>query len=113
MKLQQLRYIVEIQRQGLNVSEAAETLYTSQSGISKQVKLLEEELGISIFERSGKRFTAVTEPGKVVLRIAERILRGQRGTAAVQHAEGARIHFGETIERTIEIPVYREDWNDE
>jgi len=42
-----------------------------------------------------------------------RILRGQRGTAAVQHAEGARIHFGETIERTIEIPVYREDWNDE
>lgn len=42
-----------------------------------------------------------------------RIVRGQRGTAAVQHAEGARIHFGETIERTIEIPVYREDWNDE
>ena len=40
MKLQQLRYIVEIQRQGLNVSEAAETLYTSQPGISKQVKLL-------------------------------------------------------------------------
>ena len=74
MKLQQLRYIVEIQRQGLNVSEAAETLYTSQPGISKQVKLLEEELGISIFERSGKRFTAVTEPGKVVLEIAERIL---------------------------------------
>ena len=75
MKLQQLRYIVEIQRQGLNVSEAAETLYTSQPGISKQVKLLEDELGIAIFERSGKRFTGVTEPGKVVLSIAERILR--------------------------------------
>ncbi|MGE5470847.1 MAG: CysB family HTH-type transcriptional regulator [Bacteroidota bacterium] len=75
MKLQQLRYIVEIQRQGLNVSEAAETLYTSQPGISKQVKLLEEELGIAIFERSGKRFTGVTEPGKTVLAIAERILR--------------------------------------
>ena len=75
MKLQQLRYIVEIQRQGLNVSEAAETLFTSQPGISKQVKLLEDELGISIFERSGKRFTGVTEPGKVVLTIAERILR--------------------------------------
>ena len=75
MKLQQLRYIVEIQRQGLNVSEAAETLFTSQPGISKQVKLLEDELGISIFERSGKRFTGVTEPGKVVLNIAERILR--------------------------------------
>jgi len=75
MKLQQLRYIVEIQRQGLNVSEAAESLYTSQPGISKQVKLLEDELGIAIFERSGKRFTGVTEPGKVVLAIAERILR--------------------------------------
>ncbi|MFN4325556.1 MAG: CysB family HTH-type transcriptional regulator [Azonexus sp.] len=75
MKLQQLRYIVEIQRQGLNVSEAAETLFTSQPGISKQVKLLEDELGIAIFERSGKRFTGVTEPGKVVLGIAERILR--------------------------------------
>ena len=75
MKLQQLRYIVEIQRQGLNVSEAAESLFTSQPGISKQVKLLEEELGIAIFERSGKRFTAVTEPGRVVLAIAEKILR--------------------------------------
>ena len=75
MKLQQLRYIVEIQRQGLNVSEAAETLYTSQPGISKQVKLLEDELGVAIFERSGKRFTGVTEPGRVVMVIAERILR--------------------------------------
>ena len=75
MKLQQLRYIVEIQRQGLNVSEAAETLFTSQPGISKQVKFLENELGVAIFERSGKRFTGVTEPGKVVLEIAERILR--------------------------------------
>ncbi len=75
MKLQQLRYIVEIQRQGLNVSEAAEALYTSQPGISKQVKLLEDELGVAIFERSGKRFTGVSEAGKAVLEIAERILR--------------------------------------
>lgn len=75
MKLQQLRYIVEIQRQGLNVSEAAESLYTSQPGISKQVKLLEDELGVAIFERSGKRFTGITEPGKSVLSIAEKILR--------------------------------------
>jgi len=75
MKLQQLRYIVEIRRQGLNVSEAAEALYTSQPGISKQVKLLEDELGVAIFERAGKRFTGLTEPGKTVLAIAERILR--------------------------------------
>lgn len=90
MKLQQLRYIVEIQRQGLNVSEAAESLYTSQPGISKQVKLLEDELGIAIFERSGKRFTAITEPGKVVLGIAERILRESDNLkrAAAEYATG-------------------------
>ena len=75
MKLQQLRYVVEIQRQGLNVSEAAEVLYTSQPGISKQVRLLEDELGVQIFERAGKRFTGMTEPGRIVLEIAERILR--------------------------------------
>ena len=75
MKLQQLRYIVEIERRGLNVSEAAESLFTSQPGISKQVRMLEDELGIVIFERSGKRFTGVTEPGRIVLSIAERMLR--------------------------------------
>ncbi len=75
MKLQQLRYIVEIERQGLNVSEAAEALYTSQPGVSKQIRMLEDELGIAIFERSGKRFTGVTEPGRVAIDIAQRILR--------------------------------------
>ena len=75
MKLQQLRYLVEVARQGLNVSEAAEALYTSQPGISKQVKLLEEELGIVVFERSGKRLTGITEPGQAVLDISTRILR--------------------------------------
>ncbi|MBL8396407.1 MAG: HTH-type transcriptional regulator CysB [Candidatus Accumulibacter sp.] len=75
MKLQQLRYLVEVARRGLNVSEAAEALYTSQPGISKQIRLLEEELGVTVFERGGKRLTAITEPGRVVLEIAERILR--------------------------------------
>ena len=75
MKLQQLRYLVEVARSNLNVSEAAEVLYTSQPGVSKQIKLLEDELGVVVFERSGKRLTAVTEPGKRVLEIAERILR--------------------------------------
>ena len=64
MKLQQLRYLVEVERRGLNVSEAAEALFTSQPGISKQISLLEEELGVTIFERSGKRLTGVTEPGR-------------------------------------------------
>ena len=75
MKLQQLRFLVEVQRQGLNVSGAAETLFTSQPGISKQIKLLEDELGVIIFERNGKRLTGVTEAGRRVLEIAERMLR--------------------------------------
>ena len=74
MKLQQLRYAVEVARQGLNVSSAAEALHTSQPGVSKQIRLLEEELGVEIFERHGKRVVAVTEPGRAVLAIAERIL---------------------------------------
>lgn len=75
MKLQQLRYLVEIERQGLNVSAAAAALFTSQPGISKQIRLLEEELGITIFERSGKRLTGVTAPGHVVIEMARKILR--------------------------------------
>ncbi|MGH8765889.1 MAG: HTH-type transcriptional regulator CysB [Burkholderiales bacterium] len=74
MKLQQLRYACEVARQGLNVSLAAEALHTSQPGISKQVKGLEEELGVEIFARHGKRMASVTEAGKTVLAIAERIL---------------------------------------
>lgn len=75
MKLQQLRYLVEIANHGLNVSEAAEALFTSQPGVSKQVKLIEEELGVPVFERSGKRFVGVTAPGEVILGIARRILQ--------------------------------------
>lgn len=75
MKLQQLRYALEVYRHNLNVSEAAEALFTSQPGISKQIRLLEEELGLQIFIRSGKRVVSVSQPGQSVLEIAERILR--------------------------------------
>src|SRR6266513_1330968 len=74
MKLQQLRYLTEVARRGLNVSEAAEVLHTSQPGVSKQIRALEEELGIQVFVRHGKRLVEVTEPGKAVIAIAERIL---------------------------------------
>jgi LysR family cys regulon transcriptional activator len=74
MNLQQLRFLNEIVRNNLNISDAASALYTSQPGVSKQIKLLEEELGIDIFVRNGKRIIAVTEPGKAVLGIAQRIL---------------------------------------
>ncbi|MEY4729823.1 MAG: HTH-type transcriptional regulator CysB, partial [Pseudomonadota bacterium] len=67
MKLQQLKYALEIQRQNLNLSSAAEALHTSQPGISKQIKLLEDELGVDIFVRNGKRVVDVTEAGKQIL----------------------------------------------
>ena len=75
MKLHQMRYIREVFRQNLNVSAAAEALHTSQPGVSKQIQLLEEELGLQIFHRSGKRLTGVTEPGRIILDMAERMLR--------------------------------------
>ena len=75
MKLQQLRYLREVERQGLNLSAAAQQLHTSQPGISKQIKLLEDELGVAIFVRNGKRVTAITPPGKAILAIAQRILQ--------------------------------------
>jgi len=75
MKLHQMRYIREVARQGLNVSLAAEVLHTSQPGVSKQIQLLEDELGLQIFHRSGKRLTGITEPGQIILGMAERMLR--------------------------------------
>jgi len=74
MKLQQLRYVCEVARRGLSVSAAAEALHTSQPGVSKRIRELEAELGVEIFVRSGKRVTALTEPGRAVLAIAERML---------------------------------------
>ncbi len=75
MKLQQLRYICEVARQGLNLSVAADKLFTSQPGVSKQIRLLEDELGVEIFVRHGKRIVEITPPGRDIIRVAERMLR--------------------------------------
>ena len=75
MKLQQLRYIWEVSRNGLNVSATAQALYTSQPGISKQIRLLEDELGVEIFARSGKHLTRVTAAGERIIKTAGEILR--------------------------------------
>ncbi|MGF1742097.1 HTH-type transcriptional regulator CysB [Vibrio profundum] len=83
MKLQQLKYIVEVLNHNLNVSATAESLYTSQPGISKQVRLLEDELGIQIFERSGKHLTQVTTAGEDIIRISQEILSRVDGIKAV------------------------------
>jgi DNA-binding transcriptional LysR family regulator len=74
MKLQQLRYVREAVRQKLNLTEAANKLSTSQPGVSKQIKELEDELGVEIFVRRGKRLVSLTEPGKLVVNVVERIL---------------------------------------
>jgi len=67
MKLQQLRYIWEVAQNQLNISHTADKLFTSQPGISKQIRLLEEELGVQIFSRNGKQLQQVTPAGEKIL----------------------------------------------
>ncbi len=75
MTLKQLKFLLGIADSGLNITAAAERLYTSQPGISKQLKQLEEELGAQLFVRKGKALTGVTPAGEEVIQRARRILR--------------------------------------
>jgi len=83
MKIHQLRYLTEIAAQGLNFSNAAASLHTSQPGISKQIRLLEEELGVDLFIRNGSRIVELTEPGQKIVEIAKQILRQMDDVKAV------------------------------
>ncbi len=74
MNFQQLRSVRETVRRGFNLTEVANALFTSQPGVSRQIRELEEELGIVIFERNGKRLTGMTDPGKGILKIIDRLL---------------------------------------
>ncbi|MBC7954706.1 MAG: CysB family HTH-type transcriptional regulator [Cytophagales bacterium] len=74
MNFQQLRSVREALRCGFNLTEVAGVLHTSQPGISRQIRELEEELGVEIFVRAGKRLTGLTPPGEAVLPIVERLL---------------------------------------
>jgi LysR family transcriptional regulator, cys regulon transcriptional activator len=74
MNFQQLRIIRETVRRDYNLTEVANSLYTSQSGVSKHIKELEAELGVELFYRKGKRLLGMTEPGKEMLRYVERML---------------------------------------
>ncbi len=78
MNFQQLRSVREAVRQGFNLTLAADVLHTSQPGVSRQIRELEDELGIAIFERAGKRLTGLTPPGETVLPIVERLLHEAR-----------------------------------
>ncbi|MFM2009198.1 MAG: hypothetical protein RIR02_1148 [Pseudomonadota bacterium] len=79
MNLHQFRFVREAVRQNFNLTEAAKALYTSQPGVSKAIIELEEELGIDIFSRHGKRIRGLTEPGKQVLKSVETILQELEG----------------------------------
>lgn len=74
MNFQQLRIVRETVRQNFNLTEVAEALFTSQPGVSKHIKDLEDELGVELFNRKGKRLTGLTEPGKELIGIVERLL---------------------------------------
>ena len=75
MKLHQLRYLAAVAQSGLNITAAAEKLHTSQPGVSKQIKLLEDELGFQVFVRDGRNLTRITPAGQQVVERATRILR--------------------------------------
>ncbi|HXD05823.1 MAG TPA: CysB family HTH-type transcriptional regulator [Burkholderiaceae bacterium] len=74
MNFQQLRSVREAVRRGFNLTEVAHALHTSQPGVSRQIRELEDELGIELFVRAGKRLTGLTPPGEAVLPIVERLL---------------------------------------
>lgn len=75
MKLQQLRCIYEVINNDFNISNAAKAIHTSQPGVSKQIQLFEQELGVQIFQRHGKRLMGLTDPGALVYKSIEKILR--------------------------------------
>jgi LysR family cys regulon transcriptional activator len=75
MNFQQLRSVREAVRQGFNLTVVAEVLHTSQPGVSRQIRELEDELGVEIFHRAGKRLTGLTPPGAALLPIVERLLQ--------------------------------------
>lgn len=114
MKLQQLRYIYEVVQHDLNVSATAESLFTSQPGVSKQIRLLEDELGLEIFERNGKHLVAVSPAGKEILSIAERVLGDVENIRRVaqEHTDPRRgslsIATTHTQARYVLPPVIRE-----
>src|SRR3954467_11901021 len=74
MNFQQLRYVREAVRRNFNLTDVATALFTTQPGVSRAIKDLEDELGVEIFVRRGKRLLGLTEPGKALIEVIERVL---------------------------------------
>ena len=94
MKLQQLRYLAAVVQNGLNVTTAAQSLHTSQPGVSKQIRLLEEELGLTLFVRDGRALKRLTPAGEEV---AARALRRTQDARDSRHAGAGTRHADPTI----------------
>ena len=97
MKLQQFRYIWEVAHHELNVSATAQSLYTSQPGISKQIRLLEDELGVEVFERSGKHLVRITPAGEKIVALAGEILQ------KVENVKRVAEDFGDETQGSLSI----------
>jgi LysR family cys regulon transcriptional activator len=102
MNLQQFRYVAEVSRRGLNVSEAAAALHTSQPGVSKQIRALEDELGVAIFVRQGRRFAALTDAGREILATVDGILASVANLRSIgeEFAGPARGHLAVALTHT-------------
>jgi len=100
MKFQQLRYLVAVHENGLNITAAARQLHTSQPGVSRQLKLLEEELGFQLFEREGRALTRTTAAGEEIISRAASILREmqniRRTSAELRKADGGTLSIATT-----------------
>jgi LysR family cys regulon transcriptional activator len=100
MKFQQLRYLVAVHENGLNITAAARQLHTSQPGVSRQLKLLEEELGFQLFEREGRALTRTTAAGEEIISRASSILREmqniRRTSAELRKADGGTLSIATT-----------------
>lgn len=100
MKLRQLLYIHEVAKHDLNITQAADHLHTSQPGISKQIKLLEDELGVEIFARNGKHLDRITPAGVGILAAASQVLQEvdnvRRVASEFQHADSGQLAIGTT-----------------
>lgn len=104
MKLQQLKYLIAVRDHNLNVSVASDALYTSQPGVSKQIGLLESELGVRIFERRGKHLHRITPVGEEIIKCAEAMLNIESKIKAISGSTGSdrgtlNIHTTHTIAR--------------
>ena len=101
MNLHQLRFVREAVRQNFSLTEAAKALFTSQPGVSKAIIELEEELGIDIFMRHGKRIRGLTEPGQAVLKSVELIMQEIDGLKQIGKEFAAQDSGGFTIATTL------------